>query len=306
MRIAIMGAGAVGCCYGAWLAKAGHAAALIGRPAFVDAVTARGGLLYESGGVEEVIPVEASAEPAAVAGAAVVLVCVKSRDTAEAGALIAPHLDPDAVVLSFQNGIGNAERLAAAMGRPALAAAVYVAAGMAGPGHVRHEGRGDFIFGPPGALGPGAALDAAGLEALFAGAGAPARCSEEVAAAQWGKLAVNCAFNALSAATGLAYGPLAAVPGVRATMLAAVEECAAVAAAEGVTLPEAAREAVDALPVSMAGQRSSTAQDLAAGKPTEIDFLNGEVARRGTEHGVPTPVNQALWAVVRGIEAARG
>ena len=114
-----MGAGAVGCFYGARLAQAGADVVLIGRPALVDAVAAEG-LRLDMGGETIRLPVAASADPAAVAGADLVLFCVKSGDTEAAGRQIAPYLAPGAQVLSLQNGVGNAERLAAVIGQLVL------------------------------------------------------------------------------------------------------------------------------------------------------------------------------------------
>ena len=148
--VAVLGAGAVGCYYGGMLARAGHAVTLIGRPSHVEAVK-RDGLRFEARGVDEHIPMAASADPAAVAGATLVLVCVKSGDSDDAALQMRPHLDPGAVVMSLQNGVDNADRLQAALDRPVLPVVVYVATEMAGAGHVRHHGRGELAFGAAGA-----------------------------------------------------------------------------------------------------------------------------------------------------------
>src|SRR5690606_19156137 len=142
--IAVMGAGAVGCYYGGMLARAGHEVTLIGRKAHVAAMAAQGGLRFESRRFDGVIPLRAETEASAVAGADVVLFCVKSADTAEAGREIAPHLKGDTVVLSLQNGVDNAERLQVVVDCAVVPVVVYVAAEMAGPGHIRHHGRGDL------------------------------------------------------------------------------------------------------------------------------------------------------------------
>jgi 2-dehydropantoate 2-reductase len=122
---------------------------------------------------------------------------------------------------------------------------------------------------------------------------------DDLAPDLWIKLVMNCAFNAVSALGGVQYGAIAADDAARETVTRAVEEAQAVAAAAGVRLPEA--DLVPAawkLAAAMPQATSSTAQDLARGRPTEIDALNGYVARRGKELGVPTPVNQALCALV--------
>ena len=133
-RVAVMGAGAVGCFYGSMLARAGEAVTLIGRPRHVEAVN-RHGLVLEMGGGKEHVAMGASTDPSAVAGARLVLFCVKSTATDEAARAIAPHLAPDALVLALQNGVDNAERIRAAVNRPVVPAVVYVGCAMAGPGH---------------------------------------------------------------------------------------------------------------------------------------------------------------------------
>ena len=122
-RVAVLGAGAVGGYYGGLLARAGLPVCLIGRPAHVDAIRAHG-LRLQTRTFDEHVVVEAATDAAAVAGAGLVLVCVKSTDTLDAAAQLAPHLAPDAVVLSLQNGVDNAERLSQALGRPVLPAVV--------------------------------------------------------------------------------------------------------------------------------------------------------------------------------------
>lgn len=289
-----MGAGAVGCYYGALLALAGQEVVLIGRPALVETVAERG-LLLERGGRIEPVAVAATTDPAAVAGAELVLFCVKSGDTEAAGHQIASHLAPGAAVVSMQNGVGNDSRLAAVLGRGVVPAVVYVATGMAGPGHVRHHGRGDLILGRvPGA---GAAAD------LLRGAGVPVEISDQAAVAQWVKFAVNCCYNAPSAIARLPYGRIVAGPGAWVVIRDTLDEVVAVATAEGISLPADLWQTVRALAGTMPEQLSSTAQDLRRGKPSEIDFLNGEVVRRGEALGIAVPVNRTLWTLVKLIEA---
>lgn len=297
LRIAVMGAGAVGCFFGALLARAGHAVVLIGRPAHVEAVR-RDGLRLEMKGRDERLPMEASTEARAAQGADLVLFCVKSADTESAAAQLRPWLKPDTLLLSLQNGVDNAERLRAALpGQPVAAAVVYVATEMAGPGHVRHHGRGELVIEPArGGERVAGALVAAGI---------PTEVSAEVRAALWTKLVINCAYNALSAISQRPYGEVVRGEGVAQTMREIVAECRAVAQAEGVALPADLDERVSRLADSMPGQYSSTAQDLARGKPSEIDHLNGHVVRRGEALGVATPVNRALQALVKLLETRR-
>jgi len=289
-----MGAGAVGCYYGGMLARAGHDVVLIGRAQHVDAIR-RHGLHLERQGDDGYVRVDASTEPAAVAGAQLVLFCVKSTDTDRAAAALKPHLAADALVLSLQNGVDNAERLRAALPQEVAAAVVYVATEMAGPGHVRHHGRGELV------IEPSSASDA--VAAALIEAGVPTEVSANVRGALWAKLILNCAYNALSAIAQLPYGKLVQVAGVTTSMRDVVAECVAVAHADGVTLPDDIDAAVKRIAETMAGQFSSTAQDLARGKASEIDHLNGYVARRGDALGVPAPANRMLHTLVKLLES---
>jgi 2-dehydropantoate 2-reductase len=139
--------------------------------------------------------------------------------------------------------------------------------------------------------------------ALFARAGIPVQLSDNVIGALWGKLVINCGYNALSAITDTPYGRLVELPGVKRTLHEAMRECLAVAAALGITIPGDVVAAADRIATTMPHQVSSTCQDLRRGKPSEIDHLNGFVAAEGDRLGVATPVNLALQALVKAIEA---
>jgi 2-dehydropantoate 2-reductase len=297
VRVAVLGAGAVGCYYGGMLARAGHPTTLIGRPVHVDAIR-RHGLRFEALKFDERLQVDASIEPSAVRGAKLVLVCVKSTDSDSAAAQIAPHLDPDAVVVNLQNGVDNTERIQAKLKQPVIPAVVYVATEMAGPGHLKHHGRGDLVIGALDRPIPSLAQ----VKQWFENAGVPVVISNNVAGELWAKLVVNCAYNAISAISQLPYGEMIKGPGVRETMRAVVEETLAVAKASGVTLPPDQLAKTYRIAEAMPTQYSSTAQDIARGKKTEIDHLNGFVVRRGDALGVSTPTNRALYALVKLIE----
>ena len=304
-RIAVMGGGAVGCYYGGMLARAGAPVTLIARAQHVAEIERRG-LRFDGLRVQQDIPMAATTDVAAVRGASYLLFSVKSLDTEAAAQSLAPHLDPDAIVLGLQNGVDNIERIRAHLPNPVIPAVVYVAAAMAGPGIVRHTGRGDLVIGAMDrgakALPPGS-LEAAA--AMFERADIPCRISGNIEGELWAKLLMNCAYNAISALGRAQYGRIAASPTAQEVMQEAVREVIAVAEADGVTLPpgdliEAACRLADA----MAAATSSTAQDIARGKRTEIDYLNGYVVRRGAARGVPTPVNRTLHALVKLLEGA--
>ena len=298
LRIAVMGAGAVGCYYGALLARAGHPVTLIGRLAHVQAVQQQG-LRLQTAVLDVQVPLAASTEASAVQGADVVLFCVKSSDSEDAARAIRPHLAPGALVLTLQNGADNDERVRAVLdaSTPVAAAVVYVATAMAGPGHVQHHGRGELVIAP--------SPRSEAVAAQFAAAGIPTQISDNVRGALWAKLVLNCAYNALSALSQQPYGQLVQAPGVTDVIADTVAECLAVAQADGVTIPGDIQAAVRGIAATMPGQYSSTAQDLARGKPSEIDHLNGYVVRRGAALGVPTPLNRALQVLVKLAEARK-
>ena len=289
-HFAVVGAGAVGCYFGGMLARAGHAVTLIGRPLHVDAIKADG-LMLDTQSFKERVQLEASIDAGSVSSADVVLFCVKSTDTVATAAEIAPYLSPKAVVLSLQNGVENAALLSASLAQQVIPAVVYVATEMAGPGHVKHNGRGELVIGD--------AADSASIAALMQASAIPVQVSNNVIGALWAKLIVNCAYNALSAIAQMPYGRLVQSDGVEALMEEVVRECLAVAHAGGIVVPGDSLHNVRRIAQTMADQYSSTAQDVARGKPTEIDYLNGYVCRQGKELGVATPVNHALTTLVK-------
>lgn len=304
-RVAVMGAGAVGCYFGGMLARAGAPTTLIGRATHVEAIGANG-LLLQSLDFQATVPVSASTDSAAVGDAELVLVSVKATDTEEAATALAPHLSNGAVVVCLQNGVDGADRIRAATGINAIPAVVYVAVEMTAPGIVKHGGRGDLIIGDP-------SMDDAPnhrsreierVAELFDRAGVPCLVSANIEADLWTKMIMNCAYNAISALSQTRYGRLVAHPETRDVMRQVIEETVAVARGLDVRLPEVDMveegwKIAEAMPNAL----SSTGQDIARGKRTEVDSLNGYVVRRGKELGIPTPVSQTLHALVKLLEA---
>ena len=307
-QIAVYGAGAVGCYYGARFTEAGHRVTLIARPARALAIATHG-LLFESGGTQRRIPIRATDEDREVMGADWVLLCVKSPDTVRAAARIQRFIDPGTPVVSLQNGVDNVEHLHRA-GLPALASVVYVAASMAGPDHLVHAGRGDLVVGavpPPGGRAPAADVArAARFAAICEEAGISCLVPEDIRVEQWTKLIINCCYNAISALGRARYGSMLGMPTIRDLMLGVVSECVTIARAEGIGLPgtEALFMIAEGVGQAMTQATSSTSQDIERGQHSEIDALNGYVCRRGAHHGIPTPLNNALFALVKLRELA--
>jgi len=302
----VVGAGAVGGFYGGMLVRAGHRVTLIARPLHVAAI-ARDGLqldLAHASGVEAVA-LQASSDLSVLRDADLVLFCVKSTDTESLAKQMAPFLAPHAVVMSLQNGVENAADIAAHIAHAVIPAVVYVATEMPAPGYIKHHGRGDLVIGtmPLSRLqDPHHTLQQ--LVELFATAQVPVQISPDVMSELWFKLLINCVFNAISGLSQMPYAKLAELDSVRVLQHAVVHEVVAVAKADGVQLSEqTALQSVAKIPITMAHQKSSTAQDMARRKPSEIDHLNGFIVRRGQALGVATPVNQSLYALVKLVES---
>ena len=290
MQITVLGAGAIGCYFGGLLARAGHDVTFIGRQAHADAINARG-LLLEIAGEQTFVAAKAATDVSGIERPDLVLVCVKSTDTDAMARSFARRLDPATAILSLQNGVDNAERFAAVAGHTVIPAVVYVGTEMVGPGHVKHNGGGRLQIG--------ASDRSATVARVFNEAGSTVTIAPDIAEALWIKLIMNCAYNALSALGPITYGPMFEVEGATDVVANAVAECVAVARASGVILPDDILSKVLALAPTMPNQMSSTAQDLIRGKPSEIDFLNGYVVRRGHALGIPTPTNLALQVAVK-------
>lgn len=299
--IAVVGAGALGGYVAARLALAGEAVALVARPAQAEAIH-RDGLQLQEAGEQRVLrlPVH-SALAAVVPQARAVIVCVKSADTAAVAAEVAALRRPGVLVCSLQNGVANGEALSAHLAQPLAVGLAYLAAAAPAPGVVQHHGGRSLVLAPQNPADADAVhAPLAALGAALARAGFEVQPVADARAALWRKLLVNCSYNAISALLQAPYARMVALGPVRGLMQALLAEGLAVAAAEGVVLDaDEVRAAVERVAVNMAGQRSSTAQDLARGRPSEIDHLNGHLVRRGAALGVATPVNQAVWALVK-------
>jgi 2-dehydropantoate 2-reductase len=295
-KVAVVGAGAVGGYFGGLLARAGVPVVMIGRPAFVEAVRSSG-LFMDSIHFKEAVHPEVSTELSDAAGADVVFFCVKTTDTAGVSKQLAGLLRPDSIVVSLQNGVNNAEEIRAASGIYALPAVVYVAASVPAPGKVLHSGRGDLVLGPKNER-------TEKIASLCASGNIPCRISDDIEGELWAKFIWNCALNAMSALGRVTYGEIIANADARKLIEAAVYETLHVARAKGIHPPgledpQAAIAGSLKIAEQLRGTKSSTAQDLERGKHTEIDSLNGYVARLGAELGLPTPVNHTLLTLVK-------
>lgn len=307
MKICVLGAGALGCAIGGVLTEAGHEVWLVNRgQAHVNAMREQG-LRMRDAGVDRIVPVRATTdcqEIAAVSGPMeLIIVLVKSFHTREVMTSARPIVGDHTLVMSLQNGLGHEDVLAEVVGRArVLAGKTYTGGVMLAPGHIMvgTEGKETLIGELDGSLSERVQR----IAAVFNGAGLITTVSQNILGTMWDKLLVNVATGALSAITRLPYGALYQVPEVEACAIAAVAETIAVAQASGIQLqttdPRAPWvKAAAGLPYEF---KASMLQSLEKGSVTEIDFVNGAVVCQGAKCGVPTPVNQALVACVKGIE----
>jgi 2-dehydropantoate 2-reductase len=297
--ILIMGTGALACLFAARLKAAGAEVVMLGS--WVEGLEAlrAGGVRYSpENGKEQVFSVRATDDPAECRGIAQALVLVKAWQTGRAASQLATCLASNGLALTLQNGLGNFEQLAEALGPERAALGVTtLGAHLLAPGRVRQAGEGSI------ALGEHPRLQA--LAASLRLAGFQVEVLPDPNALLWGKLVVNAAINPLTALLRVPNGELLHRPSARSLLRAAAHEVAAVAASAGVRLPFSDPErAVEAVAERTAANRSSMLRDVLRGAPTEIDAINGAIVRVGEAHGVAVPVNQSLWLLVKAIVEA--
>lgn len=291
MRVGILGAGALGSLFAYYLSsRTSSEVWLLARSPVPPVVTVAGE------GTAPVRVVSAPSEPVDL-----LLVMVKAYATADALRWAAGAVGPETVALTLQNGLGNAEALAAVLGPGrVLAGTTAQGATLLAPGEVRHGGAGATHLAPWAPGGAAAAL-APVVAALLEQAGFSVSEAADPRPLLWAKLAVNCGINALTALLRVPNGELLERPGARRLMEAAAAEAGAVAAAAGVQLSEDPVERVVQVARATAANRSSMLQDVERGRRTEVDAINGAVAERGRALGVTAPVNATLADLVRSL-----
>ena len=307
MKIAVLGAGALGCAMGSCLSESGHEVWLINRREDHVETMNTLGLCVQVNGADRYTPVKAALHASHVAAQIgtvdLLLVLVKSFHTREAITSSTSIVGPDTVVLSLQNGLGHEDVLAEVVGRDkVIAGKTYAGGVMLGPGRIIRgtEGKETYIGELEGRMTDRVQR----VAAAFNAAGLITHISDNIMGTIWEKLLVNVATGALSGITRLAYGDLYQVPEVKACALAAVQEAMDVARACGIGLsvndPEQPwLKAAAGLPPEF---KASMLQSLEKGSVTEVDYVNGSVVRWGQKCGVPTPVNSTLVACLKGIE----
>jgi len=305
MRIAVIGAGGVGGAFGAALAKAGADVTFVARGAHLAAMR-RNGLRIEGGRGETLIkPAQATDDPATIGPVDFVLFCVKLWDVESAGEAIKPLIGPTTAVIPLQNGIDSAERLIPILGaRAVMGGVAQISATIAEPGVVRQVGT--FMRLIFGELEGGKSARGEAFLALCQKAGFDATHSDQIMTELWMKFILLASNAAMTAATRTPIGVLRDDPDTNALFARTYAEVAAVGRAKGIKLPEDAVEKVlgfnrNAPPTMMA----SMAHDLLRGNRIELPWLSGKVVALGKELGVPTPVHEVLYAVLKPFVAGK-
>lgn len=299
VRIAVIGAGAMGSLIAARFARTGLDVVLIGRPSeHLDAVRLDGLTLEELGGLRSQIDLEATGDPAAVRGRDLVVLLVKAWATLEAVEPLRPHLAAGATVLTLQNGLGNATAVRSALppesDQPVLIGVTSQAAVRLVPGMVRHTGHGPTVLGWEDGTADGRLADAAGT---FAAAMPPAVAVTDIGRWAWRKLAVNAAINGLTALAGVPNGGILTDPGLRAVASELAREVEQVARAGGYELGDVVT-AVEEVARATAANRSSMLLDVEAGRQTEADAIYGALFAEGTRVGIDSPANRVIAALL--------
>ena len=303
MRVLVLGAGAVGGYFGARLAGGGHDVTLVARGANLGALR-RDGLTVElPGETLRLRSIRAVGDPAEAPVPDLVLVCVKSYDTAAAARALRPVVGPEIVVLSLQNGVENEAVLAGRLGLPPLLVGLTrIGVELTAPATVHYTGRGEILFGEPdGTESPRARR----IAEAFRTAGLPHQLRRDVLVVAWEKLAWNAGFIAVTALTGATVGEALGLPASRELIRVAMEETDAVAAALGIPVRRARIDGVLAESAAeMPGFATSMLQDVRRRRRLEHDALNGAVVRAAARTGVPVPVNRTLLALLARLDPA--
>ncbi len=301
MRICIVGCGAVGSLFAANLATLDDLEVWAYDLAqdHVDAINRDG--LRLSGAGEVVSRPRAVSDAAALPPCDFGIVATKAMHTSAAIAATAEAF-ADGCVATVQNGLGNEEAIAAHAER-VIRGTTFPAGKLVEPGHVQWDVKGDTTLGPFEPK-PAPAAEIERLAAACTRAGMPTAAVADARGPQWHKVIFNAATNPIGALTGLTHGRVCENPELRELVSGLVDEGKAVAGAQGIELDADPEDLIDhaARPDVAYGHKASMLQDVEARRPTEIDYLNGGIVRFGDEHGVPTPLNRAVWSLVKGLE----
>jgi 2-dehydropantoate 2-reductase len=299
MRIAVMGAGGTGGYFGGLLARAGEEVTFIARGAHLEAIRRDGLTIKSVLAGDFTIPAKATDHPADIGPVDLVFFCVKAYDNPVAAELIRPLIGPQTIVLSVQNGIENEQQIGKIIGQQHVAGCIsYVSSVIESPGVIAQTaGPGKIIFGE---MAGGTSPRTEVLKKTLQKAGITAELHPDIQTALWQKFMAICGVNGVTALTRLPMGEIMACEETRNLLKGSMEEVAAIARARGANLPEGCvQQSVDFFGSLEPSMRGSMYYDLIAGRRLELDVLNGTAVRLGGEHGIPTPLNFAIYAALK-------
>lgn len=303
MKIIIVGPGAMGCLFAAFLSKSKEEIWILDKNKGRAAKIKEQGIIVEGISGNWQAAVNATNEPKDIKNADLIIIGVKSYDTKEAIVHAKLLVAENTRVLTVQNGIGNIEIIGEVVGQDKVIGGVSnLGATLLDIGKVRHAGKGETVIGRIDGKIP---VEMRSIRELFNKAGLETRISRDIKGLLWSKLIINVGINALTAITRLNNGRLVEFEGTRKILRDAVTEATRVAKRKRIKLiyddPLAKVEAVSE---ATATNVSSMLQDVLRKKRTEIDFINGVIVRQGQELGIPVPVNSILVGLVKTIEAS--
>jgi len=299
MRIVVMGTGGTGGYFGGLLARAGEEVTFIARGAHLEAIRNNGLTVKSRLSGDFTIPVNSTADPNDIGPVDFVLFCVKAYDNAVATDLLRPLTGPETVVLSVQNGIDNEQQIGEVIGPEHIVGCVsYVSSTIESPGVIAQTaGPGKIVLGE---MEGGTSHRTEQLQSMLQNSGITAELHSDIQVALWQKFIAICGVNGITALTRLPIGEILACEETRNLLRDTMEEVEAVARASGATVPEGCVDQfIDFFSSQEPSLRGSMYYDLAAGRRLELDVLNGTVVRLGSEHGIPTPMNFAIYAALK-------
>ena len=300
MKIAILGAGAIGSLFGALLWESGEDIVLIGRKKHVEAIRSRGLKISGISG-ERIVKPKAVTTTQEVGKVDLIIISVKSYDTEQAAKDALNMVHPNTAVLTIQNGLGNIEKLSEIIGEKHVIGGVTMQGStFTKPGEIYHAGKGPTIIGE---LNGEITDRIKRIAETFNKAKIETKITRNIRGVLWDKIIINTGINALTAITRMKNGELLKIPEIKNTMIEAVKEAVNVAKALNIKLEvkDHVKRVIE-IAEATANNKSSMLQDVERGKRTEIDFINGAIVKLGKKLGIETPVNETLTALVKGIE----
>src|SRR2546426_2950274 len=300
MKVAIIGAGAMGCLFAAKLAQAGNHILLVEHDPETISAIRKNGVQIKDGQTRKKVKVPIRESPGDLKGFELILVMVKAYSTQFVVSQLRGRIGESSAILTLQNGLGNVEVLCQAFGHRVLAGSTTEASLRLGPGEVEHTGRGSTLVGE---MNGGSSRRAANVVRLLKDAGFPSLNTRYARSVVWSKAVLNSAINPVSALTRQRNGPLGRAKALRGLMLAILDEGAKIGEAEGVTLNVTYLSRLLSKVLRSTGQNlSSMLQDVVNGRKTEVREINGMISRLGRKNGIATPLNDILLSLMLGLE----